>query len=49
MEDFKDLRVWEKAYTLTLSVYKKTRGFPKDEMYGLTSQLRRAAGSIGAK
>src|SRR5690242_9033592 len=48
MEDFKDLRVWLKAYELTLDVYKKTRGFPKDEMYGLTSQLRRAASSIGA-
>ncbi len=43
MEDFKDLRVWVKAYELTLNVYKKTHGFPKDEMYGLTSQLRRAA------
>ncbi len=48
MEDFKDLRVWEKAYELTLSVYKKTGGFPKEEMYGLTSQLRRATCSIGA-
>jgi four helix bundle protein len=48
MEDFKDLRVWVKAYELTLDVYKKTRAFPKDEMYGLTSQLRRAASSIGA-
>jgi four helix bundle protein len=48
MEDFKDLRVWVKAYELTLVVYKKTRGFPKDEMYGLTSQLRRAASSVGA-
>jgi len=48
MEDFKDLRVWEKSYALTLSVYKATRGFPKEEMYGLTSQLRRAASSVGA-
>ena len=48
MEDFKDLRVREKAYELTLSVYKKTGGFPKEEMYGLTSQLRRATCSIGA-
>ncbi|MGA8313691.1 MAG: four helix bundle protein [Terriglobales bacterium] len=48
MEDFKDLRVWVKAYDLTLSVYKKTYGFPKEEMYGLTSQLRRATSSIGA-
>ena len=48
MEDVKDLRVWEKAYELTLSVYKATRGFPKEEMYGLTSQLRRASSSVGA-
>jgi four helix bundle protein len=48
MEDFKDLRVWEKAYELTLSVYKATRSFPREEMYGLTSQLRRAAASVGA-
>jgi four helix bundle protein len=48
MEDFEDLRVWVKAYELTLGVYKKTRGFPRDEMYGLTSQLRRAASSVGA-
>lgn len=48
MEDFKGLRVWEKAYALTLSVYQKTRTFPKEEMYGLTSQLRRAASSVGA-
>jgi four helix bundle protein len=48
MEDCKDLRVWEKAPELTLSVYKKTHGFPKEEIYGLTSQLRRATISIGA-
>jgi len=47
MEDFKDLRVWAKAHELTLTVYQKTRGFPKDEMYGLTSQMRRAAASVG--
>jgi four helix bundle protein len=48
VEDFKDLRVWEKGYDLTLSVYKKTGCFPKEEMYGLTSQLRGATASIGA-
>ena len=47
MEDFKDLRVW-KAHELTLAVYQKTRAFPKEEMYGLTSQLRRASASVGA-
>ena len=48
MEDFKDLRVWQKAYELTLNVYRKSATFPKEEMYGLTSQLRRATISIGA-
>ena len=48
MEDFKNLKVWSKAHELTLVVYRRTRVFPKEEMYGLTSQLRRSAASIGA-
>jgi four helix bundle protein len=48
MEDFKNFRVWTKAHELTLAVYRKTRAFPKEEMYGLTSQLRRASASVGA-
>jgi len=48
MEDFKHLRVWAKAHELTLNVYRKTRCFPKEEMYGLTSQMRRSAASVGA-
>src|SRR5579863_3208876 len=48
MEDFKDLKVWTKAHASTLAVYRRTRVFPKDEMYGLTSQVRRASASIGA-
>jgi four helix bundle protein len=48
VEDFKDLRVWAKAHELTLSVYQKTRCFPKEELYGLTSQMRRSAASVGA-
>jgi len=48
MEDFKDLRVWEKAHHLTLNVCQITRYFPKEEMYGLTSQIRHAAASVGA-
>jgi len=46
--NFKKLAVWEKAHQLTLDVYKITTLFPKDEMYGLTSQLRRASSSIPA-
>lgn len=48
MEDFKDLKVWTKAHQLTLALYQQTRFFPKDEIYGLTRQIRRAASSIGA-
>lgn len=46
MKDFKKLKVWEKSYLLTLEVYKATRSFPKEELYGLTSQMRRASVSI---
>ncbi len=46
MQDFKKLRVWEKGHQLTLAVYKLTARFPKEELYGLTSQMRRAAASI---
>jgi four helix bundle protein len=48
MKDFKDLKVWQKAHELTIAIYSVSRAFPRDEIYGLTSQLRRAAVSIGA-
>ena len=48
MRDFKELKVWQKAHQLVLSVYKITRSFPKDEMYGLTSQMRNASTSIAS-
>jgi four helix bundle protein len=48
VKDFKELRVWSKAHELTVLVYKLTRAFPKDEVYGLTSQVRRSAASVGA-
>ncbi len=48
MQDFRELRVWEKAHALTLEIYRATRSFPADELYGLVSQMRRAAVSIGA-
>jgi len=44
--DFKDLIVWQKSYALALSIYKITKEFPKHEIYGITSQMRRAAISI---
>jgi len=46
LKDFRSLKVWAKAHQLTLAVYKVTRAFPKDELYGLTSQIRRAATSV---
>ena len=48
MQDFRDLQVWEKAHGLTLEIYDVTKGFPQDERFGLTSQLRRACASICA-
>jgi len=46
MRDFRDLKVWEKAHNLTLELYRLTKGFPVDEQFGLTVQLRRAAASV---
>jgi four helix bundle protein len=45
---FQDLIVWQKAHVFVLGVYKLTRTFPREEVYGLTSQFRRAAVSIPA-
>lgn len=47
-ERFTDLIVWQKAHKFVISIYQLTSGFPKGEIYGLTSQLRRAAVSIPA-
>jgi four helix bundle protein len=46
LRNYKELKVWEKTYQLTLEVYRITKGFPKIEIYGLISQTRRAALSI---
>lgn len=46
MRDFRKIQVWEKAHRFALKIYKITSSFPKDELYGLTSQMRRAAVSI---
>ena len=48
MGDFRELAVWKKAHELSLAVYRETSGWPKHELYGLTSQSRRAAVSIAA-
>ena len=46
LKNYKELKVWQKSYQLCLKVYKITKGFPKEEVYGLTSQIRRAAVSV---
>lgn len=48
MKDFRQLKVWEKAHQLTLEIYRATASFPREEAYGLTSQIRRASASICA-
>ncbi len=48
MRDFREIKVWAKAHLLTLEIYKVTATFPREETYGLTSQLRRATASIPA-
>lgn len=45
---FRKLIVWQKAHELVISLYKATRTFPKDELFGLTNQIRRAAVSVPA-
>ena len=47
-KSFKELIVWQKAHQFVLAVYKMTKSFPKEEIFGLTSQFRRAAVSIPA-
>jgi four helix bundle protein len=48
MRNYRDLEVWKLSHKLTLDLYAASRKFPKEEMFGLTSQLRRAAVSVGA-
>jgi four helix bundle protein len=48
MQDFRNLAVWQKAHTLTLETYRATECFPRAELFGLTSQVRRSCASISA-
>lgn len=48
MRNHEELEVWQKAHELTLQIYRATECFPKSEIFGLRSQIRRALGSIGA-
>ncbi len=46
LESYKDLIVWQKSVELVINIYRLTRSFPKEEMYGITSQMRRCAVAI---
>lgn len=48
LQDFNKLAVWRRAHALTLDLYRSTDSFPRTEMFGLTSQLRRAGASVAA-
>jgi len=48
VQSFRELKVWQKAHALTLAIYALTRRFPREEMYGMTSQMRRCAASVAA-
>jgi len=48
LKNFKELKVWQKSHQLTLAGYQITRKFPREELFGLTGQLRRASASIPA-
>ena len=48
MKDFRDLKVWARAHQITLAIYRATREFPREETYGMVSQLRRCSASVAA-
>ena len=47
-DSYKDLIVWQRSIQMTVAIYRLTSGFPKEETYGLTSQLRRAGVSVAS-
>jgi four helix bundle protein len=47
-ESYRDLLVWQRAIQMTLAIYRLTTGFPKEELFGLTSQIRRAGVSVAS-
>jgi four helix bundle protein len=48
MQDFRNIEAWQLCRPMVVDVYKLTRAFPREELFGLTSQVRRSAGAIGA-
>lgn len=48
VNDYREIKVWQRSHLLTLELYRLTKRFPKEELFGLTGQIRRAASSIPA-
>src|SRR5215468_3964924 len=48
LESYRDLKVWQRAIQMTLAIYRVTTGFPKEELFGLTAQIRRAGVSVAS-
>jgi four helix bundle protein len=48
MQDYKKLKVWQRSHELTILIYQLTKTYPKEELFGLTSQIRRSAISVPA-
>jgi len=48
VQSFRDLQVWQRAIQLSVSIYRMTKGFPREEIYGITSQMRRSAVSVAS-
>jgi four helix bundle protein len=48
VESYRDLKVWQRAIQMTLAIYRVTTGFPKEEIFGLTGQIRRAGVSVAS-
>jgi four helix bundle protein len=48
VKDFRDIQVWQRSHVLTVQLYRLSKQFPREELFGLTSQVRRAASSIPA-
>ena len=46
VQSFRDLQVWQRAIQMSVAIYRLTQGFPREELYGLSSQIRRAAVSV---
>jgi hypothetical protein len=48
VKSYRDLKVWQRAIEMTLAIYRLTTGFPKEELFGLTSQIRRSGVSVAS-